>query len=161
MTQAGKSNNLKDLLKALSEASEEIAKTFGDELVGVALFGSWARGEGSEGSDVDVFVVLRTAKGLAVRSKIYRIIARHVRRAVTLIDMRLAELLNEELELTALLINIIADAVIIYDRDDFLKSFIEKGRRLIKKAGLVRYRTPDGKYGWMRRGGKPISVVEL
>jgi len=37
------------------------------------------------------------------------------------------------------MINIIADAIIISDRDDVIKSFIEKGRRLIEKAQLVRY----------------------
>lgn len=40
-----------------------------------------------------------------------------------------------------------ADALVVYDRDDFPAKIIRSGRRLIDAAGLVRYRTPDGKYG--------------
>jgi len=45
-------------LRGGSETVERAARLFGDRLVGVAAFGSWARGEPVKGSDVDVLVVL-------------------------------------------------------------------------------------------------------
>lgn len=152
---------LEDIVAALSKACKELSELLGEEFVGMALFGSWARGEAREDSDVDVLVVLRSLKGLKVRSMIYRIIARHVKRAVTLVDVRLNEITGAEVVLTPLLINVVADAIVIWDTDDILRDFVERGRALIRKAGLVRYRTPDGKYGWRRADGKPLEPVGL
>jgi len=61
----------------------------------MVLFGSWARSEAKENSDVDVLVVLRDLRGMEVRSKIYKVITRYVERAVTLVDIRLEELLKK------------------------------------------------------------------
>ena len=155
-----KQEGLAPLLSALSAAAKELDELLGEEFVGMALFGSWARGEARPDSDVDVFIVLRSLKGMEARSRIYKVIARRVRRGLTLIDMRLEEL-KGTVELTPLFINIVADAIVIWDKEGLLHSFIEKGRELIKKAGLVRYKTPDGKYGWKRRDGQPLEPVEL
>lgn len=40
------------------EAVARAARAFGDALIGVVLFGSWARGEAGEGSDVDLLMVV-------------------------------------------------------------------------------------------------------
>lgn len=43
----------------LEETKQELANLYGDRLVKVILYGSYARGEATEESDVDVMVVLR------------------------------------------------------------------------------------------------------
>ena len=43
----------------LRELRKELRKLYGDNLVKLMVFGSWARGEAYEDSDVDVVVVLR------------------------------------------------------------------------------------------------------
>jgi len=73
-------SNLKELLKMLLAASKELKEAIGDEFIGLALFGSWARNEAKNNSDVDVFIVLKTLEGLNIRSKIYKIIAKHVKK---------------------------------------------------------------------------------
>ena len=45
--------------KAVREYREGLEKLFEDQLVGVILYGSFARGEGREDSDIDVLCVLR------------------------------------------------------------------------------------------------------
>jgi len=75
--------------------------------------------------------------------------------------MRLDELLRKDLVRTPRLINEVADAIVVWDRQGHLREFVEKGRKLIQKANLVRYKTPDGEYGWKRKNGKPIEPVEL
>ncbi len=52
------------------------------------LFGSWARGEAREDSDVDVMVLFNTLSGLDVRARAYEVLRRFVKRDITLVDMR-------------------------------------------------------------------------
>ncbi len=47
--------------RVLTEFHDRLSSRFGADLVDVRLFGSLARGEATEESDVDVFVLLRTA----------------------------------------------------------------------------------------------------
>ncbi|GAB6102455.1 nucleotidyltransferase domain-containing protein [Thermococcus atlanticus] len=48
-----------ELLKILREVKLKLQEILGDDLVEVVLFGSYARGEAREDSDVDVLVVVR------------------------------------------------------------------------------------------------------
>ncbi|WP_457742717.1 nucleotidyltransferase domain-containing protein [Thermococcus sp.] len=48
-----------ELLKILREVKEKLREILGDDLVDVILFGSYARGEAKEDSDVDVLVVVK------------------------------------------------------------------------------------------------------
>jgi len=153
-------SNLKELLKMLLAASKELKEEIRDEFIGLALFGSWARNEAKNNSDVDVFIVLKTLEGLNIRSKIYKIIAKHVKKDVTLIDVRINELLKSDFRLTPIMINVIADAIVVWDENDVLKKFIEEGKELIRKAKLVRYKTVDGKYGWKKSDEKPLKIIE-
>ena len=108
------------------------------------------------------FIVRNKGKAdIDLRAKIYKIITKHVKRDITLLTIDSNKLRDEDIHLYSLTLNIAADAIIICDPQGLLNNFISKGRKIIKKAKLVRYRTPDGKYGWMRKDGKPITLVEV
>jgi predicted nucleotidyltransferase len=49
------------LARTLAELKSRLTDRFGADLLDIRLFGSYARGEADEDSDVDVFVLLRTA----------------------------------------------------------------------------------------------------
>ena len=148
------------VIDRLKEASRHLERELGEEFIGLILFGSFARGEADKHSDVDVYVVLKTLRGMKVRARIYKILSKYLNRDITLIDSRLEDI-RDDITVTPLLINIFADGIIIHDRDGILHRFISKGRELIEKAELIRYRTPDGKYGWRRRDGKPLRYTEV
>lgn len=152
---------LGDVLRVLEEASRDLKRVFGEGFVGLLLFGSYSRGEASEGSDVDVLVVVRGLRGLRAREEIYSVLARRVGRPLTLVDVDLADFLRGVLEVTPLLLNALYDGIVVYDELGVLRRLKMKAVELVEKAGLVRYRTPDGKYGWKRADGKPIGVVEV
>ena len=126
----------------------------------MVLFGSWAREEAGDFSDVDVLVVVDgIPSGCGRRSRLYSVIRKHVGRDVTLIDMDSRELLRGDLEVTPLLLNIAYDGVVLYDRDGKLTVLLKTVKKLIEKAGLKRYRLKNGSYGW--KGEGKLKVVEV
>lgn len=48
------------IAKMVREYREGLERLFGDQLVGVTLYGSCARGEGREDSDIDILCILRS-----------------------------------------------------------------------------------------------------
>lgn len=149
------------IIEALKRSSKKLADTFGDEFVGMILFGSWAREEATIESDVDVLVIFKSLEGFDFRSKVYNMIAEYVKAPLTLIDVKINEVTSEEYELTPLMLNILYDGIVIWDKDDILKELIKKGKEFIEKAKLIRYRVSDGKYGWKRIDGKPIALCNI
>ena len=145
--------DINELINLLRMACRDLEAEFGNEFLGLMLFGSWARGEAREDSDVDLLILFNTLRGLEVRARAYEVLKRFIKRDITLIDMRRNELRGR---LTALAINMAWDGIIICDKNGDLRQFKESVIRFIESEGLVRYRTRDGKYGWMRADGKPM-----
>lgn len=56
--------------------------------------------------------------------------------------MRLDELLRKDLELTPLLINVVADAIVVWDRQGHLKEFVEKREEADTKSQLSEVQNP-------------------
>lgn len=150
-----------ELVKYLRRASEDLKLVFKDGFAGLLLFGSYARGEAGERSDADVLVALRGLRGMDVRSRIYGILAVHLKKPVTLIDVDLTDISREDLEVTPLLLNVLYDGIVIYDERGVLTELKRKVFEAVEKAGLIRYRTPDGKYGWKRADDRLLEAVEV
>ncbi|PNV78565.1 MAG: hypothetical protein C0200_00435, partial [Thermoproteota archaeon] len=104
-----------DVVELSVEASRRLVKEFGDRIVAVSLFGSWARGEASERSDVDFFVVVRDFDESDRRFRIYDCLQKVVKRDVTVIDIDEEKLFREDLSIGSLLLNIAWDSIILYD----------------------------------------------
>jgi len=150
----------------LDAVVDRLRERFSGHLVAVALFGSAARGEAAEGSDLDFLVVLRgVPKSLERRYEVYRPIrdaltmkSRKVR-DITALDIDEEFINDENAEITPLMLNIASDASILYDPKGQLASFLQRIQRLIEVGGLERYRTKDGKYGWRPKQRLP-QIVE-
>jgi predicted nucleotidyltransferase len=146
-------------LELPTKACENLVKRLGDRVVAVALFGSRARGEASERSDFDFFVVVRDFDERDRRFKIYHCLHSVVKRDVTVIDIDEDELFREDLKIDSLLLNIIWDSVILYDPTGRLRELFERVKGAVKDK-LERYRTRDGKYGWKPKSGE-LGVIEV
>jgi len=48
----------KDIEPILEEVKKRLQKIYGEKLKGVILYGSYARGDATEGSDIDIIVLL-------------------------------------------------------------------------------------------------------
>ncbi len=146
---------------------DKLRERFSEHLAAVALFGSAARGEATERSDLDFLVILRAIpKTLERRREVYKPIRdavaghHHQVKDITVIDVDEEFIKDEDVEITSLMLNIAADAVILYDPKGELATFLGRVHRLIEVAGLERYRTRDGSYGWKPRQG-PLQAVEV
>ena len=137
----------------------ELKKEFDDNLVAVALFGSVARGEAKPRSDLDFLVILtdktRDRDRLCrVYQCIHRIVtADGVSRDVTVLESDEDFIVSNDTEVTPLILNIAADAIILHDPKHKLSSFIDKVKKIIDLAGLERYKVETGEYGWKPKDG--------
>jgi len=86
-------------LELPTKACENLVKQLGDRIVAVALFGSRARGEASERSDFDFFVVVRDFDERNRRFKIYHCLHSVVKKDVTVMDVDEDELFREDLKI--------------------------------------------------------------
>lgn len=139
--------------RRLNAARERIVAHFGERLVGLALFGSHARGDAKSDSDLDLFVV---AGGLD---------ANPMSRDVPLYEPPLptgpplALLLRTPEEFLAdvapLDLDLALDARVLFERDGFLTRHLARLRELVSEADLVRgpnllwtWRTPPSRRDW-------------
>ena len=67
-----------ELFEILREVKERLKEILGDDLVEVILFGSYARGEAREDSDVDVLVVVRRRVTLEEYDRLSEITEKYV-----------------------------------------------------------------------------------
>jgi predicted nucleotidyltransferase len=128
----------------------------------VNLFGSVARGEVGERSDLDILVLYRDL-GIGdpvERRHLYKIIAdklADVFNSITLIDMDLDSFLRPSV-ITPLLLNIYADGLVVIDKVGNISYFLDYVRRRIAEVGLKKVK--NGKaYYWVLP--KPLEKVEI
>jgi len=148
----------------LEKIVDSLLKVCGEKIVAIALFGSVARGEATETSDVDLFIVVKDfPKDLERRRKLHDAAYRGLPRGgdVTIVDIDERELFTQNLEVTPLLLNIAWDSKILYDPRGKLTKLLTNIRGAVERAGLDRYRTPDGKYGWKPKEPKPLKEIEV
>jgi len=129
----------------------------------VLLFGSGARGESGERSDVDIFVLHEGCEiedAVARRRHLYNLLREAIGEefeGITLVDMELERFLKP-VEISSLLLNVYWDAVVVFDEMGILESFLGSVREKIVKSGMKR--VGDGKaYYWVLP--KPLKEVKI
>ena len=141
-------------------AVKSLINRFGERLEAVVLFGSYARKKATELSDIDLFVVVHGLPKEPVKRRyiVYEAVAPALsgkfRHDVTVVE---AEEIGKHL--TPLLINIAHDGVILYDRRNKITALFSKIRDAVKRSGLTKYETSEGKYGW--KLSKELSQGEV
>ena len=151
-----------EAIELLREASEALRAQYGDRIVAVGLFGSVARGEAGERSDVDVLVVVRDwPGGLERRRQLYKILHSYLGGDVTLIDVDYGvavELAEGRRPLYSTMLNILYDCVIVYDPEGVLARLKKAVLRVVEEHGLIRVKHGRAYY-WARRDGRPLIQV--
>jgi len=149
-----------DIAPVLNNAVEMLKKRYGDELVSVVFYGSWARGEQKERSDLDLLVVLEGPFNfVAKRREVYHLLSQ-VQAGVEISPLVMERKEMEKLQ--PIHFELSADGFILYDRAGFMSKILEKVGRIIRTIGSERYRTEDGCYGWiLKKDLRPGEIIEV
>jgi len=157
----GSGNRFKvDAVSMLRDRLESFDEPF---IKAVLLFGSTARAESGERSDVDLLVLCEgfdTEDIVARRKLVYRLLKEvvgDVFEDLTVIDMELVEFLKPK-EISSLLLNIYWDAHVVHDKTGTIEDFLRRVRGSIAESGLKRVR--DGRaYYWVLP--EPLKEVRI
>jgi len=136
-----------------------LGRRYGDSLVSVVLFGSWARGEARAESDIDVLII---ARGLPRkrwdRYGGLREVSAEFATAVAPILLTP----EEAQRVKPYYLGMLSGHVIIHDSGGFFAAVLERLRRRLAELGSRRYVDKDGYEYWdLKPDWKPGDVVEL
>jgi len=146
----------------INDLRRRLSKLTNENYVAALLFGSWARCEADERSDVDILILHKGLSGInrLVRGRTVYLAVTALLRGYpefTVIDMDFKEFVNPSV-VNPLLLNIYWDAVVLLDRSGVLQGFLAHVRRRIVESGLRRVK--DGKaYYWVLP--KPMAKVKI
>jgi len=145
----------------------------GEGLVSAVLFGSVARGEANEGSDVDLLVVSDNFKGsFGERLQLFQEVERVLHNSdprIQLRKRRLGTLISPiplrrgEVERhPPILLDILTDGIILYDKDGFIRTHLNRLEKRLKKLKARKVQLPGGKWYWdLKPDYKLGEVVEV
>lgn len=145
---------------------------FAENLVSICIFGSLARGKAAPSSDIDVMVVAENLPqdvGERTRSTNYihemlkktdaSAALRNLGRSTLISDIFLTP--QEVEKHPPILIDMVEDAMIIYDRMDFLRDVLKRLGEKLKKMGARKVVTEKGYFWILKPNAKPSEVIEI
>lgn len=163
---------VKDYRPILEFVVSSIIEHFRERLVSIVLFGSLARGAAKKYSDIDLLVIANgIPSSYSERIKILSNILEGVgeiryrlwmeKKIYPLVDIIL--LSREEARLNhPFYLDMVGDAIIIYDRGSFMRNRIDEIRKKLSELGSKRVQLPDGRYYWVLKPSiKRGEVIEL
>jgi hypothetical protein len=154
---------LEELVKALHEK-------LGDDLVSVVVYGSVARGEARQDSDIDILVVARNLpKSRLARQDLFIEVEEKIKDKIAvveqqgyLVDFSPIILTPEEAEKTRpLYLDMVYDAIILYDKDNFFTKILERLESRLKELGAERVKKGKLWYWILKKNYKWGEVIEI
>ncbi|RLF09694.1 MAG: hypothetical protein DRJ98_07710 [Thermoprotei archaeon] len=130
-------------------------------IAGVILFGSTARREAKQGkSDLDLLVLWEGLDSSVSERyvKLYELATRYFPfKSLTVVDMEYRRFINP-CKLTPLLLNIIWDAAVLYDKHGKLEAFLSEAKKRFIKVGLVRVKKGRFYYWKLPKPGVKVEA---
>jgi len=138
--------------RALVAATEAWAAELGDRLVSLVLFGSVARGEAHERSDIDVLVVADSfPRSLRDRRRAFLEIWQRVciEGRLAPVEWNLVTKSRDEAQFRSpLYLDIVEDGILVFDRAGFFEGVLAGMRERMRVLGSHRVRLEDGSWYW-------------
>jgi predicted nucleotidyltransferase len=158
-------------LNYASLITNKLEEILQDDLISVLLFGSAARGDAGEGSDIDILIVAEKF-GEEGRFEVFNEIEKDLKASEEYHDLKENKLgtLISPVPLTpaeveknpSILLDIVMDGIMLYDVDDFIVNKMKSMRRKLKKMGSKRIFLDDKRYYWdLKPDYKLGEVVEI
>lgn len=158
-------------LRELAEAYvSALHRSLGSSLVSAVLFGSVARGEAGPTSDVDLLLVVeglpasRLARhdALGPADEAVEPLLEALRRDGIHTDVHpILKTPDEARQPRLLYLDMVEDAVLLYDRDGFFGSVLDRMRESLRRLGARRLRMGRVQYWDLKPDYRPGEVFEL
>jgi len=141
------------------------------DLVSFVVYGSVGRGEASSTSDLDLLVISDDFEG-SLGERVELLVGRvrrdvkeeleFLRRNGYYTPLSFYPLRREEARRTPLLmLDMVEDAVVVYDEEGFFEKLIEALRERLAELGAVRVRGRRGLYWDLKPDYRPLEVIHL
>lgn len=142
----------------------DIAKNFfkllkeemGEELISFAIFGSTGRGRAKKESDIDILLIVKDKK---------RATRKYIETKLKTESFLFSSVIVTEEGLKKnpyILLDIIEDGIIIYDRDRTLKKLIKTLKKILRKLGARRIWISKDKWYWdLKPTWKPGEIIDI
>lgn len=141
---------------------DSVSRDYGDDAEGIVLFGSTGREERGSRSDVDILVFTKDAEENRIKRDLRAYLALEPVRAKYRVDTTVLTLKIDEIhDVTPFLINLAYDGVVLFDANGRVEKLLNRIRKAVERAGLIRYRIKDA-YGWKpKRPLKPGENISI
>lgn len=143
---------------------------FKDDLISVVLYGSVARGDNRNDSDVDLLIIIKNLPKDSMLKRI-RLFETKVEDKLNLDEfwkngyyISLSPILKtpEEAEkISPLYLDMVYDAIILYDKNQFFTKILQKLKERLKELGAERVRMGKKWYWVLKKDSKFGDTVEL
>lgn len=150
---------IEEQTKVLEELKTLCQKTYGRRLVSLAIFGSLGRDTARPDSDIDILLVVND---LSTRRMVR--IQEFLPIEARLPGILLSPVFKTPQEIKSgswLLLDMVEDAVILFDRGNFLKGTLDSLRQNLKKLGAKRIWSGNAWYWDLKPNYQPGEVFEL
>jgi len=158
-------------LLALAEEYARLAQeVLGENLVSVVLFGSVARGEAHDKSDIDLFIVAeKLPRGAFKRRELLEPIRAHLdskleelwRQGIYADFVEIIRTKEEAGRFHPFYLDMTEEAILLYDRDGFFADILERVRKKLQELGAKRKRMGKAWYWDLKPDYKPGEVIDL
>lgn len=134
----------KTLIEKLVEA---LKRKYGDRFISLIIFGSVARGEMRKDSDIDLLLIIDSiSKRRLERQKEFIEVEKEMEEYLNalfdegyFVDFSpIIKTPEEAMRISPLYLDMVEDAIIAYDKDDFFKNILENVRNKLKELGSKR-----------------------
>jgi len=143
---------------------------FGSELISFVVYGSVARCEAGRESDIDILIVLENPpKSRLKRQELFMWVEEGVEEEVERLRSQgyrvdfspIIKSVNEAKKVSPLYLDMVEDAVVLYDRENFFTNILNNLREKLKELGAERVRCGRKWYWRLKKNYKFGEVVEL
>jgi len=162
---------IKEKFKKIQEALlKETRMFYGARLVSVVIFGSVARGTYREDSDLDVLIIAerlplgrmkQVEEFSLIEEKLEPLIESMSKEGLQTCISVIFKTLEEAKQGSPLFLDLIEDAVILFDRDQFFAGILERLRKRLQELGARRVWRGDWWYWNLKPDYKPGEIFEL
>jgi predicted nucleotidyltransferase len=143
-----KKNILEGYRRAVDIIVEALKANLGGKLISIILYGSTARGDVSEDSDIDLLIVLENlSESRLERIRIFDEVEKRCERELKSVENEynikiffspILKTVDEARKITPLYLDMVEDGIILFDRDDFMKKTIDRVRARLRELGARR-----------------------